>query len=295
MLDLARSLMFVPGHQDRMVEKAQGLASLDVALLDLEDGVPAAEKGAARRKIGEALGRWERARPLPLVRINGFASEHLIADLTTVVRLGLTGIVVPKVERPDDLITLDGLVAERERAANMSAQSVRFIASIETAAGLLSAAVIARAPRVAGLMFGAEDWANDLGLPTERAADGLDLVYARSAIVVAAAAARIAAFDAVWPRIEDPDGLRRDSVHARAIGFNGKTCIHPSQVEIINEVFTPSDAEVEVARGIVAAFEAAERGGAGAIALGGRMVDRPVIERARRVLRQRELSARGSA
>ncbi len=273
-----------------MVDKARGLARLDVALLDLEDGVPRLEKDNARRKVADILARWDAMRPMPVVRINGIASEYFVADITAVVRPGLAGIVLPKTERADDVVTVDRLVAERERAAGMSAQSVPFVASIESAAGLLNAAAIARAPRVAGLLFGAEDWANDLGLPTERAGDALDLVYVRSAIVVAAAAARIAAFDGVWPGIEDADGLRRDSIRARQLGFSGKTCIHPNQIDLVNEVFTPSAREVEAARGLVSAFEEAERGGTGAITYAGKMVDRPVVERARRVLRLSELS-----
>src|SRR6266511_1225548 len=111
-----------------------------------------------------------------------------------------------------------------------------------------------------------------------------------NAAMRAAAAARIAAFDGVWPGIEDADGLRRDSIRARQLGFSGKTCIHPNQIDLVNEVFTPSAREVEAARGLVSAFEEAERGGTGAITYAGKMVDRPVVERARRVLRLSELS-----
>lgn len=294
-LELARSLMFVPGQRQRMIEKALGLASLDVALLDLEDGVPAAEKDAARGLLAEALGRAGGGeRPVRFVRVNAIASDRFPADVAAVVRPGLRGILLPKVERADEVAAADRLVAERERAAGMVAGAVPFVASIESARGLLNALAIASAsPRLAGLLFGAEDYANDLGLPTNREGEARELLHARSALVVVATAARVLSFDGVWPDIHDAEGLRRDSIQARQLGFTGKTLIHPGQIDVINEAFTPSEGDVEYARRVAAAFDEAETRGEGAISFGGQLIDRPIVERARRLLRSWELTRGG--
>lgn len=294
-MDLARSLMFVPGHRQKMVEKALGLQNLDVALLDLEDGVPAAEKNAARDLLAETLSRaTPKDRPARFVRVNAIASDRFAADVAGLVRPGLRGIVLPKVEHAEDVARADRLVSERERAARLEPGETPFIASIESARGLLSAAEIATASRrVVGLMFGAEDYANDLGLPASREGQARELLYARSAVVVAAAAARVLAFDGIWPDIHDAEGLRRDSVQARQLGFSGKTLIHPGQIDVINEVFTPSEEDVDHARRVVAAFDEAERRGEGAIAVGGQLIDRPIVERARRVIRAWDLTRGG--
>lgn len=293
-MDLARSLMFVPGQRQRMIDKALGLASLDVALLDLEDGVPPAEKDAARRLLAEALGKASGKRPVRFVRVNAIGSDRFAADIAAVVRPGLQGLLLPKVERADEIATAERLVAAREREAKMAEGSLPFVASIESAQGLLNAHAIAAASRrIAGLMFGAEDFANDLGLPPQREGEARQLLHARSAVVVAATAARVRSFDGVWPDIHDPEGLRRDSAQARQLGFSGKTLIHPGQIEVINEVFSPTDEDVDYARRVVAAFEEAEARGEGAIAFGGQLIDRPIVERARAVLRARERIARG--
>jgi citrate lyase subunit beta/citryl-CoA lyase len=138
---------------------------------------------------------------------------------------------------------------------------------------------------VIGLAFGSEDFALDLGLPTKREGEAADLVYARSATVVAAVSAGKLAFDGIWPDIEDAAGLRADTLRARRLGFSGKTLIHPSQVMVVNELFSPTAEEVDEARRVVGAFEEALARGHGAVALDGRMLDAPVVDRARRVLR----------
>jgi citrate lyase subunit beta/citryl-CoA lyase len=287
-----RSLMFVPGHRQRMVDRALGLGefkptALDVALLDLEDGVAVSEKDTARGVVGASLGRPSNGRgPLRYVRMNAVQSEaRRGADLEAIVRPGLDGIVAPKVDGVDDVLLLARLLDERESGAGLTASSVRIIGAIESATGLLNApAIAACSPRVIGLMFGAEDFALDIGLATLREDEAADLMYARSAMVIAAAAARKLSFDGVWPDISDVDGLRRDSVLSRRLGFSGKTLIHPGQVETINEVFSPSEREVEYSRRVLAAFEEALARGDGAIALGGQLLDPPIVERARRTV-----------
>ena len=289
-----RSLLYTPGHREPMVARVLGggLATTpDVALLDLEDGVPAAEKENARRVVAAAIARdgaalaRDGARCLRFVRVGRSSSDEAEADLAAVVRKGLDGVVVPKVARAEELEIADEMIAEREREAGLRERSVAVIASVESAAGLLDAPRIARGPRVIALMFGSEDLANDLGLPTRREGEAAEMLFARSAIVVAAAAARVPAIDGIWADFRDSAGLRADALRGRRLGFSGRQCIHPDQVAVVNEVFSPTSAEVEHARRVVAAFEDGVAKGLGAAALDGEMLDAPIVERARRILR----------
>jgi citrate lyase subunit beta/citryl-CoA lyase len=289
-----RSLMFVPAHRERMVQRALGLGDfgpsvLDAAILDLEDGVPPASKEDARRLVSDLLGGPARGGPLRLVRIQRALSDSGEADLDAVVRPGLDGIVAPKVRRAEEIAWLADELDARERRASMPIGAVQVFASIESAAALVDAPRIAAAsPRVAGLMFGSEDFALDLGLPTRREGEAAELLYPRAATVVAAVSAGKVAIDGIWPDIEDAAGLRADSLRARRLGFSGKTLIHPGQVAVANEIFGPSAAEMEEARRVVRAFDEALARGDGAVALDGRMLDAPVVDRARRVLRGHE-------
>ncbi len=284
-MDLARSLMFVPGHRGRMVEKALALATLDVALLDLEDGVPPAEKDNARTLLGDVLARSGGDRPRRFVRVNAVTSDRFRSDVAAVIGPGCHGLLLPKVESIDQLRAADGVVAAEERTRGLAAGAIVVIVAIESGLGLLRAHEIASASaRVVGLMFGGEDYANDLGLPTDRQGEARELVHGRASMIVAAAAARVQSFDGVWPTIGDAEGLRRDSVQARRLGFTGKSLIHPGQIDIINEVFTPSETDLDYARRVVAAFDEARARGDGAIAFGGQLIDLPIVERARRVI-----------
>ena len=287
-----RSLMFVPGHRERMVGRALGLgefasSALDVAVLDLEDGVPPASKEEARRLVADVLARPQvNAGPLRYVRIRRALRDDCAADLDAVVRPGLGGIMAPKVAGPDEVEWLSGELDARERDAKIPHGTIRIIPSIESAAALIDAPRIARAAdRVIGLAFGSEDFALDLGLPTKREGEAADLLYARSATVVAAVSAGKLAFDGIWPDVENAAGLRADTLRARRLGFCGKTLIHPGQIAVVNEIFSPTTEEVDEARRVVRAFDEALARGHGAVALDGRMLDAPVVDRARRVLR----------
>ena len=287
-MDFMRSLMFVPGHRQRMIDKALASAA-DVLFLDVEDGVPPAEKDLARETIASSLRTVaeqppQGRHPLRFVRINAIGHERMHADLSTVLGPGLEGLCLPKVEYADQIREVDGLLAQPDPKGE-----IRYIASIESALGLINAAQIAAAsPRMAGLMFGAEDFSKDLGLPTLRVAEASELLYARSAIIVAATAAHIQSIDGVWPDIQDPDGLLKDSLQARRLGFTGKSLIHPGQIEIVNNVFRPDEGEVEYAQRVIAAFEEGQARGDGAIALGGQLIDLPIVDRARRTLAMHE-------
>ncbi len=274
-----RSWLFVPGHRQPMIDKAPGLPA-DVLIFDLEDGVPEAEKDVARERVAAALGRTPGGPPR-FVRVHGGGSSHLDNDLRTVVREGLQGLVLPKVQGPEDVLQMHRWLEGHEAKAGIPSGGVRLLATIESARGLVQAPAIASAtPRLVGIMFGAEDFALDLGIFSQPG-EGL-FNYARSALAVAAASGQIRAIDKVFTDIRDPDGLVREARQARDLGLSGKAVIHPGQVGAVNDIFSPTEVEVVRARRIVSAFE--HRSDEGAATVDGRMVDRPVLEQARRIL-----------
>jgi citrate lyase subunit beta/citryl-CoA lyase len=275
--------MFVPGHQQRMIDKAYGL-KLDVAMFDLEDGVPPGEKNTARAMMAETLARPSGGM-LRFVRIHPAGTKEIAADLPAVICPGLDGLTLTKVNCPEDVLRVSAVLDEREEQAGLQRGSVRLLATIESARGLIQVpAIAASSPRLVALMFGAEDFAMDLGMFNVRQGEAGDFLYARSALVVAAASEGLQAIDRVYLDIRNPTGLEADTRLARDLGFTGKALIHPAQIEVVETVFRPTDAEVEYARRVVEAFETAEAAGAGAVAVDGQMVDLPVVERARRAL-----------
>jgi citrate lyase subunit beta/citryl-CoA lyase len=285
MMDLKRSWMFVPGHRQKMLDKALGL-NADAIMLDIEDGVAPNEKDTARQLIGEALGRAKAPNsPARFVRINAIGHARMDADLEAVVRPGLEGLVLPKVETVDEVRKVDAILNEREPRLQMTSGGVKLLIAIESPRGLLNApAIAACSPRVIGLMFGAEDFGRELGLPTSREGEARDMLYARSAMVVAAASAHVQAVDGVWVDLKDPEGLVGFARQSRRLGFSGMSSIHPSQIDPINTLFSPTPEEVNYAEQVVNAFAEANARGDGSIALGGQLIDRPIVERARRTL-----------
>ena len=291
---LFRSLMFVPGNSEKMLTKAIGLENLDLAMFDLEDGVPPALKGEARALVAAMLAAPPGG-PARFVRINAIGTDRMEADLAAILVSGLEGLVLPKVETVDEVLLVDRLLAEREPVMRLSVGSIRFIVTIESARGLLNApAIAACSRRVLALMFGAEDYGLDLGLPPIREGEARELLYARSALVIAAASAHIQSIDRVWPEIRDFDGLRADAIQARRLGFTAKSTFHPVQIDILNEVFSPTPSDVEYATRLVAAFDAAQAAGQGSIAFGGQLLDLPIVERARRILQRQEAVSRAT-
>ena len=276
MLPTMRSLLFVPGVRPDRFTKALG-AGADAVVFDLEDSVEPARKAEARGLIADFLAE-PRSGVLRLVRVNPVntaAGEEDLAFFRSVE--GFDGIVVPKVEAADD--------AEAAARA-LSADGVPappLLLLLESPRAILRAAEIATAEApISALLFGAEDLTARLGVP--RTIDGEELVVARTQVAMAAAAAGAEAIDAVFTDLADLDGLRRDGARARALGFRGKMAIHPKQVPVINELFTPSAADVERARRVVAAFEAAVSAGQGVTRMDDQMIELPVVERARRTL-----------
>jgi citrate lyase subunit beta / citryl-CoA lyase len=284
-MELKRSWMFVPGHRQKMIDKALGL-NADAIMLDIEDGVAPNEKDSARRNIAESLGREKvSGSPARFVRINAIGHARMDADLEAVVRPGLEGLVCPKVDTPDEVERLDSILNKRELQMKMERGGIKVLIAIESPRGLLNAAAIAAcSPRVTGLIFGAEDFGREIGLPAVREGEARDLIYARSAIVVAAAAAHVQAVDGVWVDLNDPAGLSVFAKQSRRLGFSGMSLIHPAQIDPINTVFSPTADEIDYCQRVLQAFEEANARGDGSIAFGGQLIDRPIVERARRTI-----------
>jgi len=273
-----------------MIEKSFGLTNADAVMLDIEDGVAPAEKDAARQQIASSLdaiaqqGASART-PARYVRINAVGHERMFSDLGAVVRPGLEGLVLPKVDSPGQVDTVEEVLDRKEPEMEIPRGSIRLLVAIESPRGLFQAQEIAAAsPRVIGLIFGAEDFGKEMGLPLRREGEARDLLYARSAFVCSAAAAGVQAVDGVWPDIQDAEGLKTFALQSRRLGFTGMSSIHPSQIDAINAAFTPSAEEVEYCRKVVQAFDEARSRGEGSIAFGGQLIDLPIVERARRTL-----------
>ncbi|MBV8593707.1 MAG: CoA ester lyase [Caulobacteraceae bacterium] len=278
-----RSWMFVPGNKPRFLEKAETLP-LDVALFDLEDGVLPDEKAKARTLVAALLERaW--LGPQRYVRLNAVTTPWFADDLEAVVRPGLQGVCMTKVDSVDELREGIEALGGAEASAGIEAGSVRVVAAIESARGLLAAPQIAACDgRIVALIFGAEDYALDLGLGAHRVEEAAELTYARSAIVVAAAAARVLSIDGVFPDLDDEQGCLRDMWQARRLGFTCKSTFNPRQVVMINDVFSPQEDEIAYARRLATAFDEARARGDASVAVGGQLVDLPILLRAIRVL-----------
>ena len=260
---LARSYLFVPGNRPERFDKACA-AGADAVIVDLEDAVPPADKQAAR----DALAAWLSPQQPVLVRINGADSVWFEDDLVLCAVPGVAGIVLPKAEHEASLARLD------------AAGAAAILPLIESGLGLWNAAALARMPRVQRLVFGSIDFSLDLNIQESHET----LLYARSQLVLASRVAGIAApVDGVTTSFDDPARVHGDTLRARALGFGGKLCIHPKQVAPVHEAFAPTAAELDWAGRVVAAAEAAQ---GGAVALDGKMVDRPVIMIAQHMLEE---------
>ena len=277
-----RSIIFVPGNRANMLERARAFDA-DIIMVDLEDSVPPGEKIAARELARQWIPILHSAGRRVMARVNSLDTGLTRAELAAVVSPALYGVSIGKVESTREVRTLDGLLSALEPPAGLNAGALRIIPWIETARAVWDARDIARAsPRVAAIAFGAEDFTNDLGI--ERSDAGDEVAAPRAWVPIAARAAAVAALDSPFVRFRDPAALRDDARRARQMGYTGKFAIHPAQLEIINETFSPSAAEIEYARRVGAAWDAAEAAGRGSLALDGRMVDVPVVKRAQNLL-----------
>ena len=276
-----RSFLFAPGNHPRRVEKCLTLGA-DAVILDLEDAVANAEKAGTRAVVVQALSAPRRCQGY--VRVNALGTQWCHGDFMAVVAEGVDGIVLPKVEGAGDLQTAEWLLAALERERGLPEGGIDLIPIIETGAGYSNIkAIAAAARRTRRLAFGAGDFTLDVGITWSR--EETELLPYRTAFVVESRAAGLEPpVDTVWVSLKDPEGFAASVRRARDLGFQGKLCIHPDQVPVVNECFRPTDAQIAQARKVVDAFAQAERDGLAAIQVDGQFVDYPIVYRAQRLI-----------
>ena len=284
-----RSLLFAPANRPELLKKFPRCAA-DAFVIDLEDGTPEYEKAAARHELPAIVGhlRDSRLQGLLLVRINEAASAHADADLEVALGADIDGVVIPKLGAVPELQRIGAALAAADRTGLLPREErgggpLIVVGIIESIAGVMNAHAIATAdPRLRALCFGAEDFIAEMG--GRRTGEGLEVLYARSRVVLAATAAGVFPIDQAVVNIRDDEAYRHDAVVGRDLGYGGKICLLPRQAELANEVFSPSAAEIESSRRLVAAYEAARAQGRAVIDYEGRMIDPPLLKHAQTVL-----------
>lgn len=281
-LENIRSLLFVPGNRPDMLDKAKTLPA-DVLVPDLEDSVPTAEKDSARRMVRDRLPELAQTGRCIIPRINDLSTGLAHKDLVALVSSHIYGVNVGKVDTPQHVRILSQMLADLEKRSGLDVGKIKLIPYIESAVAVLNAFPIAGASsRIIGIAFGAEDFTNDMGI--ERTKEGEEISNPRATVAIAARAAGVMALDTPYVNFRDHDGLDKDIQRALKVGFNGKFAIHPTQICPINVSFSPSKEAIEYARRVVHAFEEAEAQGRASTSLDGKMIDIPIVKRARNVL-----------
>ncbi len=278
-----RSVLYIPGSKDRAMEKAKTLA-VDAIIFDLVDAVAPDEKANARSLLAQTLAAGGYGNRFQMVRINGFDTEWGAPDFDAIAAIGPQAILLPKVNSGEDVAAVAEMLDGRP-----GCQNTRIWAMMETAQGILNAAEIARAPRMGGFVLGTNDLAKELMCKFR--ADREPLLTSLQLCLLAARAAGIAAVDGVYNAFKDEEGLRAECSQGHDMGFDGKTLIHPAQVAVANEVFAPSEADIELARRQIAAFTAATAAGQGVAVVDGKIVENLHIETAEATLAKAEAIA----
>lgn len=277
-----RALLYMPGDDRRKIEKSTTL-DVDCICMDLEDGVAATRKVEARAVIAQAMKELDFGTSERCIRINSIGSGLESFDLVAALATEPDSIVVPKIESAEQVKWVSKHIEKYELSSNKEIGSIHLLIGVETAKGILNLREIAEADkRLEAIIFGAEDYAASIG--AKRTKEAMEVLYARQAVVAACAANDIQAIDMVFIDFRDDEGLRLEAEQGAGFGFSGKQIIHPNQVLIVQEAFSPSDEAVEYARRIVETFEASQREGKGAYALDGKMIDMPLLKNAQRVL-----------
>jgi citrate lyase subunit beta/citryl-CoA lyase len=290
---MIRSLFFAPANRHDLLAKFPRFRA-DCYAIDLEDGTPEGDKDSARSRLDEAVRmlRGSKLQGLLYVRLNEPASKHYIHDIEAAAVCDIDGVIVPKLESRDQLFPIVHAITRAE-AAPSGRRRIEIMAGIESMRGVIDAVPLCAAhPRITSAFFGAEDFASDIGARRTKAGD--EVLYARSQVVLAAKAARIVAIDQAVVEIRDDEQCRRDAEKGRDLGYEGKICVVPRQVEICNEVYAPTAAEIAHARELIAVYQDATRRGIGTIDFKGHMIDGPLLKRAEALLElARQLEARG--
>src|SRR5690625_1963019 len=278
---MLRSCMFIPGDKDRHLAKVQTL-SADVYILDLEDAIAEENKTKAREKVKKVLNSTEHL--TIFVRVNAVATDYFLDDVQGVVHPNLAGIILPMASKKEDIMIADYLLGKMEKQNHMQIGSVSIIPIIETAPGLHNAYEIASASqRISCLAFGAEDFMLHTNMETDE--KQTQLLYARSKLVIDSNAAGVnPPIDSVYTDFRNNEGLKIAAREGKKLGFQGKLVIHPDQIRLVNEMFSPSAEQITEAEEIVEAYNQALLSGSGAVEVNGKMVDAPIAERAKMIL-----------
>ncbi len=280
MARLIRSLLFVPGNNQRFLEKAKTL-SADIVCFDLEDSVPIEEKKTARNLIKNTLSKRSEYKSEIYVRTNSPVSKMIPDDLAEVIQKGIDGIVIPKVDSPADIKKIEKILISLEKKRKL--KPIEIIASIESTAGVVNAYSIASSSkRISALVFGVFDLLNDLGVEYTKQAEGAR--YSKEKIPIDAKAAGKYAIDAIWQDLDDVAGLEKDCTDARNLGYAGKSIIHPNQIEIVHKIFHPTISEITWAKKVIEAYDEAKIKKKGATTVGGKMIDEVHYKRAKALL-----------
>ena len=281
-MDPLRSLIFVPGNRSNMLEKAKDFKT-DIVMVDLEDSVPPNEKFAARELASEWVDILSNHNQKVMVRVNSLDTGLTKDEITNIISPRLYGISLGKVTSRWDIQSLDSMLVEAEGRLQIPAGTIKIIPWIETAQSIMRLDDISKASkRIIAIAFGAEDYTNDMGV--QRTDMGEEVAFPRSVVAIAARAANIGALDSPFVSFKDPVNLKTDSIKARQLGYTGKFAIHPDQLEIINQTFSPSQEDIAYALAIVEGWNDAVEMGRGSFDLNGKMVDVPVVKRAQNLL-----------
>ncbi|HZJ22666.1 MAG TPA: CoA ester lyase [Anaerolineales bacterium] len=277
-----RALLYMPGDDRRKIEKATTLG-VDSICMDMEDGVAANKKAEARAVIALAMKELDFGNSERCIRINSIGSGIEKRDLVAALATNPDAIVVPKIESADQVKWVSEHIEGYELSSNLNIGAIRLLIGVETARGILNLKEIAESDkRLEAIIFGAEDYAASVG--ATRTKEATEVLYARSAVVTACAANDLQAIDMVYIDFKDSEGLRLEAEQGAGLGFSGKQVIHPNQVSVAQDAFTPSAEAIEYAKRIVESFESSQKEGKGAYALDGKMIDMPLLKNAQKVL-----------
>ncbi|CAM4223755.1 citrate lyase subunit beta [Streptococcus penaeicida] len=278
---LRRTMMFVPGANAAMLRDAP-LYGADSIMFDLEDSVSLKEKDTSRALVHFALKTFDYSSVETVVRVNGLDTVGAL-DIEAVVLAGVNVVRLPKTETAQDIIDVEAVIERVERENGIEVGRTKMMAAIESAEGVLNAPDIAKASdRLIGIALGAEDYVTNM--KTRRHPDGQELFFARSMILHAARAAGIAAIDTVYSDVNNTEGFQDEVRLIKQLGFDGKSVINPRQIPLVNEIYAPTEKEIQNAKEVIWAIREAESKGSGVISLKGKMVDKPIVERAERVI-----------
>lgn len=283
---IRRTRLYIPGNNPAMIRNAP-LFGADQVIFDLEDGVAVNQKDAARLLVRNALKEIDFSGTETTVRINPHGTKYFEDDLREIIPAKPYGIVLPKAEDHKQMLEMCDKMAIIEEQNNMPIGTVKLMPIIESSWGVLQAEKIAiSCDRIVGISPGGEDLTADLG--AQRTIEGEELLYIRSKLLLAARAAEIQCYDTVYANVRDLEGLMHQTKRIVRLGYDGKACIHPNQIDVIHKAFMPSELEIERAQRIVEAYKIAQEEGIGVICLDNRMIDVPVVKRSERILRRAE-------